>query len=71
MRSAPLFFVRSGYVNPISYLLYAGDDGLYWSSFANSSTRAYHLYFDSSSVDLSDYGGRSFGQSVRCVAPSA
>ena len=71
MRSAPLFFVRSGYVYPNShYLYYAGTRGYYWSSVANSSSYAYYLDFDSSYVGPSGYGSRYLGRSVRCVAPS-
>ena len=71
MRSAPLFFVRSGYVIPTDYLDNAGLSGDYWSSVADSSSDAYLLYFGSSNVvpSLSSY--RYNGQSVRCVAPSA
>ena len=71
MRSVPLFFVRSGYVNPTNYLYYAGNYGYYWSSVASSSSYAYCLSFYSSSVNLSNYGYRYYGRSVRCVAPSA
>ena len=68
---APLFFVRSGYVNPTYYLNRAGSYGYYWSSVANSSSLAYNLYFDPSYVNPSVSYNRYFGQSVRCVAPSA
>ena len=68
---APLFFVRSGYVNPTNYLSYAGDDGYCWSSVARSSSYAYALYFYSSDVGPSSSSTRYFGRSVRCVAPSA
>ena len=71
MRSAPLFFVRSGYVNPTGYLNRAGNAGNYWSSVASSSSHAYTLYFYSSHVDSSGGHSRYNGVSVRCVAPSA
>ena len=71
MRSAPLFFVRSGYVNPSNYLFNAGYDGYCWSSVAYSSAYAYYLYFSSSYVNPSYNVSRYYGQSVRCVAPSA
>ena len=71
MRSAPLFFVRSGYVYPTRYLSNAGSLGYYWSSVATSSSYAYSLYFNSSNVSPSSDTYRYRGQSVRCVAPSA
>ena len=70
MRSAPLFFIRSGYVNPTIDLYYAGYYGRYWSSVAFSSSDTYYLYFGSSFVSPSSYAIRYFGHSVRCVAPS-
>ena len=71
MRSAPLFFVRSGYVSPTDYLLNAGNYGLYWSSVAASSSFACYLNFGSSRVYPSSDSLRYYGHSVRCVAPSA
>ena len=72
IRSAPLFFVRSGYVSPYSHFLgSAGYRGYYWSSVADSSSRAYYLYFYSSNVNPSSSTNRHNGQPVRCVAPSA
>ena len=68
---APLFFVRSGYVDPTYYLSLAGYSGNYWSSVAYSSSGAYYLTFHSSFVNPSDYSSRYSGLSVRCVAPSA
>ena len=71
MRSAPLFFVRSGYVSPTNYLSSAGYRGYYWSSVADSSSDAYYLNFYSSGVYPSNDLYRYDGLSVRCVAPSA
>ena len=71
MRSAPLFFVRSGYVYPTYYLHDAGYYGRYWSSVATLSSSAYRLGFSSSGVGPSETNDRYYGQSVRCVAPSA
>ena len=68
---APLFFVRSGYVDTADYLGSAGDYGYYWSSVASSSPNAYYLYFLSSIVRPSGNSYRFYGLSVRCVAPSA
>ena len=70
MRSAPLFFVRSGSVIPPDNLIGAGGSGSYWFSVAYSSSDAYYLLLDSSLVD-SNFFYRYYGQSVRCVAPSA
>ena len=71
MRSAPLFFVRSGYVSPANYLNNAGYYGNYWSSVAISSSYAYYLDFYSNYVYPSSSSIRYGGRSVRCVAPSA
>ena len=68
---APLFFVRSGYVNPTNYLDSAGTNGFYWSSVAYSSSYDYALYFYSSLINPSNLSRRYGGHSVRCVAPSA
>ena len=66
--SAPLYFVRSGYVRSGS-LRRAGNYGYYWSSTAYSSTSyAYFLYFYSGFVNPSGYGSRYNGFSVRCLA---
>ena len=67
MRSTPLFFVRSGYVNGGS-LSNRASHGDYWSSQAYSSTLAYYLDFDSSDIYSANGGGRYYGFSVRCVA---
>ena len=72
MRSAPLFFVRSGLVTPSGhYLNYVGISGYYWSSVASSSSGAYLLSFSSGGINPSGYDNRYFGRPVRCVAPSA
>ena len=68
---APLYFVRAGYVYGGSSLYYAGFNGSYWSSVANSSSNAYNLNFTSSGVSPSGSNYRYYGRSVRCVAPSA
>lgn len=66
--NAPLSFVRSGFVNPGYHVGYAGRSGYDWSSTAYGSSKAYHLDFDDSSVDLSYGGTRDIGRSVRCIA---
>ena len=69
---APLFFARSGFVYPDGpWLNGAGYYGYYWSSVARSSSDAHLLYFYSSHVYPSRFDYRYYGQSVRCVAPSA
>ena len=66
--SAPLYFVRSGYVYSGS-LRFAGSNGHYWSSTAYSSTsNAYYLRFFSGAVYPSNNYNRYLGQSVRCLA---
>ncbi|MDE7356288.1 MAG: fibrobacter succinogenes major paralogous domain-containing protein, partial [Rikenellaceae bacterium] len=45
----------------------AGTWGYYWSSVVYSSSRAYNLYFSSSSVDPQDGWSKRYGLSVRCV----
>lgn len=57
---------KNGYVVNGS-LANASSDGNYWSSTASSSTSAYALHFDSSSVAPSSSNYRYFGRSVRCV----
>ena len=66
--TSPLYFVRSGYVRPGSYLYGAGDYGYYWSGRAYSSSNAYILYFGSSNVSPSNGSYRYNGNSVRGVA---
>ena len=66
--SAPLYFVRSGYVISGS-LRRAGYYGAYWSSTASSDTsNAYELSFYSGSVNPSFSDYRYYGFSVRCLA---
>ena len=66
--SAPLYFVRSGYVFSGS-LRRAGGYGFYWSSTAYSSTSyAYGLRFGSDDVYPSVNYSRYYGLSVRCLA---
>ena len=66
----PLFFVRSGYLNPNGpYLYYTGNLAYYWSSTPYSDgTTAYYLRFNNSGVTPSDYNGRLYGFSLRCLA---
>ena len=70
--SAPLYFVRSGYVGSdvgSGSLITAGYYGYYWSSTAVSSTSyVYSLRFASNLVDPFFYYVRYLGQSVRCLA---
>ncbi len=64
--AAPYYFTAGGSVYSGS-LRGAGNLGFYWSSTANRSTNAYILYFDSSTVDPSNYNARYYGLSVRCL----
>ena len=67
--TSPLYFVRSGNVDPIfSNLRFAGRNGDYWSSWPRSSYGGYMLSFDSSNVDPLSFDDRYLGRSVRCVA---
>ena len=72
---APLFFVRSGSVDPtFHYLVSAGSYGSYWSSVVRSSNFSYYLSLTSNDVEPTPLNGISSwmnGRSVRCVAPSA
>jgi uncharacterized protein (TIGR02145 family) len=63
-----IFFPAAGY--RYSYdgaLNSAGEYGYYWSSTEGGSSLAYGLYFNSSNAGV-NYGYRTGGQSVRCVA---
>ena len=71
--SAPLYFVRGGYVyQSTDYPFYnAGYTGLYWSSTPVSvGSTAYALWFyDTNNVTPSDSdSSRQFGYPVRCIA---
>ena len=67
--TSPLYFVRSGYVDPYASLLFDADgNGYQWSGRANSSSFAHNLLFSSSFVLPSIGNVRYYGQSVRCVA---
>ena len=72
LNTAPLYFVRSGYVGPSNHYLYnAGNYGYYWYGRAFNSSSGYNLDFDSTSVYPTSSSGRYYGASVRCIAPSA
>ena len=64
---APLMFVRGGYVDP-GNILYDAGYGYYWSSVGYYSSGAYYLYFYPDGVGPSNFSGRHFGYSIRCVA---
>ena len=67
IRTAPLWLARSGNVH-YGQLGATGFFGDYWSSTVFDSYSAYHLSFFSDGVYPANYGGRSGGYSVRCVA---
>ena len=72
MRRAPLFFVRSGYVNPSYSLLDAGSYGYSSSSVAYRSSRVYLLEFKYNAIYPTSSGfWRYNGIPIRCVALSA
>ena len=59
-------FLLAGFYNSSTFRN-GGANGHYWSSSSNSSTIAYKLRFDSSSVDSASSNYRQYGFSVRCV----
>ncbi len=67
IRKAPLWFVRSGYIDG-GTLSVPGVRGYYWSSTVSSSTYAYYLVFNN--IDIYPAGNyyRFYGWSVRCIA---
>ena len=68
--SAPLYFVRSGFVSiSNSKLRFSGQDGYDWSSMSYSTTNgAYYLNFSGSGVSPSNLNDRWFGFPLRCLA---
>ncbi len=67
IRNMPYNFPYAGIVDGGS-LYNVGSYGYYWSSTADDNNYAYYLYFDSGNVGTNS-SGRSFGFSVRCIAP--
>ncbi|MBR3386227.1 hypothetical protein IKG68_01515 [Candidatus Saccharibacteria bacterium] len=68
IRTAPLYFVRSGFVSG-GTLHDAGVRSLAsWSSTISPSTGGYHLRFDSTDIYPAFYSDRVFGFPVRCLA---
>ena len=65
--SVPVEFALAGFRYGSSYND-KGSRGRYWSSTAGDWPDAYNLSITSSSVDVSDEGGKYGGMSVRCVA---
>ena len=66
IQSAPINFALSGYVYG-GTVNYAGSHGYLWSSTVNSSSYAYCLAFNSTSVYPQGYDNRFRGFPVRCV----
>ena len=64
---APLYFVRSGYLDGTSLYTYGGH-GYLWSSTSQYATIAYDLGFHSGAFDPAAQSGRYHGAPVRCVA---
>ena len=72
LNTAPLYFVRSGYVSPNNhYLYYAGNYGCYWYGRASSSSHGHSLYSGYTVVGPINHDFRYSSSSVRCIAPSA
>ena len=65
--SSPLYFVRSGNVNPGNYLNSAGEDSIYWSADARNSDYTLSMSVESSRVPRIA-ATRWIGNMVRCVA---
>ncbi len=66
LTTAPLFFVRGGYVGS-KVLLLAGYYGYYWSSTVDSSTLARYLGFNYGGVNAQYSSNRYFGWAIRCL----
>ena len=66
LRKYPNNFVFAGHWDATSSY-YRGTMGVYWSSTVSNVKRAYDLYFNSTSVNPTDYIFKNLGPSVRCV----
>ena len=66
-KQAPMYFVRSGYLDGTTLLGY-GTNGVLWSSTSQWTTIAYYLDFYSGAFRPARQGGRHYGFPVRCVA---
>ena len=66
LTSSPWYGSYSGDISD-GEIYYAGSRGSYWASTAGSSTYAYYIYYDSSSVDMYNLDKRR-GRPIRCVA---
>lgn len=67
MYDAGIVFLPAAGSRYSSSIGYVGTYGHYWSSAANTSTNAYHLYFYGGRFDPSSGGNRFIGRSVRLV----
>ena len=73
LRTAPLWFVRSGYIFRNSSLVSKMTSGNYWSDIVASNADAYHLTFNSDDISTAQYtygyyDSRYRGFSIRCLA---
>jgi len=70
LASSPLFYVRSGVIHASGYIVFAGNQGRYWSSTATTlADNAYYLFFYvGTDVRPSEYYYRNTGCPVRCIA---
>ncbi|MBQ3445789.1 hypothetical protein IJG29_03670, partial [Candidatus Saccharibacteria bacterium] len=67
IRTAPLYFVRSGRMNG-GTLNHAGANSDAWSSTIRSSTNGYQSIFDSADIDPAHDNHRFYGFPIRCLA---
>ena len=66
MWTSPLYFAANG--GFYGYLDGVGNDGYFWAPVPDGSDDAKYAYFGvNGGVNPSDYDGRSYGSSVRCV----
>ena len=65
--SGAVFFPASG-DRHVSDLYYLGGIGIYWSSTADDSTKAYALFFDGTRLNPQSNHDRYWGFAVRLVS---
>lgn len=70
IKAAPYYIVTSGILNSDGKggLLYAGNNGYYWSSTTDSDANSYGLAINPTGLYPSYTNGRGLGFAVRCIA---